>query len=160
MTGFRTWRWGVSLRNESTTADVKIDVSNSARAFTVAAMVSSLGGDQVEMLDDRTQRERGDERQRAHQDDDTDEEAHEQRGVSRQRAGPGRDDLLARQRAGDGERRNRQPVTSEEHHDAERGVVEGRVRAQPRKGAAVVVARRGEAVEDLAEAVDAGIRDT
>src|SRR5439155_24898571 len=98
MTGLRTWRFGVSFRNESTTAAPRIDVSNSARAFTVAAMVSSLGGDQVEMLDDRPQRERGDERQRAHQDDDADEEAHEQRSVGGQRAGARRDDLFPRQR--------------------------------------------------------------
>src|SRR5438105_12042799 len=114
MTGLRTWRCGVSLRNESTTADVKIDVSTSARAFTVAAMVSSPGGDQVEMLDDRSQRERGDERQRAHQDDDADQQPHEQWRVGRQCAGAGRNDLLARERAGDGERRDRQPVAREE----------------------------------------------
>src|SRR5439155_10152825 len=106
MTGLRTWRCGVSLRNESTTADVKIDVSNNARAFTVAAMVSSLGGNRAEMLDDRSQRESRDERQRAHQDDDADQQSHEQQAVAGQRAGARRDDLFPRQRASDGERRD------------------------------------------------------
>src|SRR5256885_15729584 len=66
-----------SLRNESTIACVRIDMSNSARAFTVPAMASapsSLRRDEGEMLDDRTQREGRDERQRAHQDDDADQD--------------------------------------------------------------------------------------
>ena len=51
-----------------------------------------------------------------------------------------------------------QPVASEQHGEAEGGVVEGRVRAEAGERAAVVVGRRGERVEHLAEAVRAGIQ--
>src|SRR5262250_2027640 len=106
MTGFRTCRRGVSLRNESTIACTTILGSKSARAFTVAAMtfVSSLRRDEGEMLD------HGSERQR----------------------------------------RDGEPVTPEKHREAERRVVEGRIRRQPGECAAVVVRCRRERVEDLA----------
>src|SRR3989442_14618295 len=97
MTGLRTWRRGVSLRNESTIACTRIVGSNSARAFTVPAMASapsSLRRDEVEMLDDRTQGKRRDERQRAHQDDHADQQPDEQGRVGRQGAGAGLDDRL------------------------------------------------------------------
>src|SRR2546430_17320310 len=41
MTGFRTWRRGVSLRKESTIACRTIVASNNERAFTVPAMALS-----------------------------------------------------------------------------------------------------------------------
>ena len=72
---------------------------------------------------------------------------------------PRRDDLLRRQRARDGERGDGQPVAGEQHGKAQRGVVEGRIGAEPSERAAVVVAGRGERVEDLAEAVGPGVGD-
>ena len=48
---------------------------------------------------------------------------------------------------------------AEEHDDAEGDVVEGAGGVQPGEGAAVVVSGRGEGVEDLAEAVGAGVED-
>ena len=113
----------------------------------------------MQVLDDRPERQRRDERQRADEDHHADQQHDEQRRVRRQRAGARRHDLLLRQRAGDRQHRDRQPVAREEHRDAERGVVERRVRAQPGERAAVVVAGRREGVEDLAEAVRAGIGD-
>src|SRR6266850_3787939 len=96
MTGFRTWRRGVSLRKESMIARMTIAGSKSARAFSVPAMsfVTSLRSDQVEMLDDRAERQRRDVRQRADQDDHADQQPDEQRRVGRQRPGARRDDLL------------------------------------------------------------------
>src|SRR6266850_1489032 len=121
MTGFRTWRRGVSFRNESTIACMTIVGSKSARAFSVPAMsfVTSLRSDQVEMLDDRAKR----------------------------------------QRPRDGQHRDDQPEAADEHADAERRVVEGRVRGEAGEGAAVVVGGGRERVEDLAEAVDPGVGD-
>src|SRR5437660_2649345 len=100
MTGFRSWRRGVSLRNESTIACRTIVGSKSARAFSVPAMsfVTSLRSDKVEMLDDRAERQGRDVRQRADQDDHTDQQPDEQRRVGQQRTGAGRDDFLPRQR--------------------------------------------------------------
>ena len=75
----------------------------------------------------------------------------EQRRVRRQRARAGGDALLGRERAGDREHRDDQPVAREQHRDAERRVVERRVGGQPGERAAVVVAGRGERVQDLRE---------
>jgi len=145
MTGLRTWRWGVSLRNESTIACVTIDMSNSARAFTVPAMAlgSSLAADEVRCSTIGPSARAGT-NVSAPTRMTTPTSNPRTTGVGGQRAGTGRDDLLPRQRASDGQGGDGQPVTGEEHHDAERRVVEGRVRAQPRERAAVVVTRRRE----------------
>ncbi len=66
--------------------------------------------------------------------------------------------LLLRERAGDGERRDGEPEAREEHLDAAERVVEGDVRREPGERAAVVPGLRAEGVEDLAEAVRAGVR--
>ena len=70
----------------------------------------------------------------------------------------GGSDLLARQRSGDGERRDDHQEAPDQHRDAERGVVEHRVGGEPRERAAIVAGRRGVGVKDLAEAVRAGVR--
>src|SRR5437867_10503154 len=122
MTGFRTCRRGVSLRNASTIACRMIPGSNSARALiAVAAMALSpfvettergvvdcfhelpLRRDQVEMLDDGTECQRRNERQGAHEDDHADQEPDEERSVSGQRPGTRRDSLLAGQGTRDGQ---------------------------------------------------------
>ena len=71
--------------------------------------------------------------------------------------GPAGHELLARQRAGDRQHRNGQPVAGDEHREAAGEVVERRVGGQAGEGAAVVVARERKGVEHLAEAVRAGI---
>src|SRR5205823_4208509 len=149
MTGFRTWRRGVSLRKESTIACCTIVASNNERAFTVPAMALSPhfpaiilhrsprpagpqprdglrlallllssprpagpqprdglrlallllssprpAGPQprdglrlalpCEMLDDRPERQRWNERQRADEEHDADQQPYEERRVRRQ----------------------------------------------------------------------------
>ena len=101
----------------------------------------------------------GQEAQRADDDDDPDQPDDEERRVRGQRARAGRHLLLARQRAGDRQGRDGQPVAGEEHDDAEGGVIERRVRAQPGEGAAVVARGRGKGIQDFAEAVRAGVED-
>src|SRR5262245_5592592 len=159
MTGLRTWRRGVSLRNESSTASPTMVRSNSGRLLLSVIGSASLRGDHRQVLDDRAQGQGGDERQRADEDDHADQQCGEQGGVRRQRARPRRHDLLPGQRARDGEGGNGQPVAREQHGDAQRRVVEGRVGAEPREGAAVVVAGRREGIQHLAEPVGPGVED-
>src|SRR4030095_9176693 len=96
MTGLRTWRRGVSLRNESTIACRMIEASKSERVLTELAMavIPSLRRDQRQVLDDGAERQRRDERQRADQDHHADQQPHEQWRVRRERAGADRNDLL------------------------------------------------------------------
>ena len=62
---------------------------------------------------------------------------------------------LRRQRAAEGEGRDHDAEAPEQHVDAADDVVERRVAGEPAEGRAVVVALRGEGVEDLGEAVRA-----
>ena len=83
----------------------------------------------------------------------------EQRAVGAQGAGALGDELLLGQRAGDGQRGQHHPEAADQHGQAQRDVVEGGVGAQAGEGAAVVAGRRGEGVEDLAQAVRPGVGD-
>src|SRR5262245_4061670 len=159
MTGFRTWRRGSSLRMEETSAPRTISASKSDRALACVGIgcLPASGGEH-EVLDDRPQREGGDEGERTHDDDDADEHRDEERRVRRQRAGARRHDLLACQRAGDGECRDGEPVAGDQHRDAAEQVVEGNVGVEAGEGAAVVVAHGAEGVKDLAEPVRARVR--
>src|SRR5262245_5545933 len=156
MTGLRSWTRGSSLRNESMIAPRTMAGSKSGRALACVDIDVPSGGEH-QVLDDRPQRERRDERERADDDHHADQQRDEERRVGGECSRARRDDLLARQRARDGERRDGEPVARHEHRDAAEQVVEGHVRAQPGEGAAVVVAHRAEGVEDLAEAVRTGV---
>ncbi len=79
--------------------------------------------------------------------------------MGRERARRRGNELLLRDRAGDREHGDHHAEASEEHRDGGEHVVEDRVRSEPTEGAAVVVRGRGHRVEDLAEAVRAGVRD-
>src|SRR5512137_1934462 len=76
------------------------------------------------------------------------------------RAGARRDFLLACQGSANRQGWNGQPVTREEHDDAEGGVIERRVNAQTSKGAAVVGGGRGEGIQNLTEAMRRGVEIT
>src|SRR5262245_10526774 len=103
ITGFRTWTPGVSFRNESMMARRRMGPSKSGRDFECVGMfrLSSLGGRHDEMLDDRSQRQRGNERERSNEHHHPDQQRDEERRVSRQGARTRRDRLLASQRARD-----------------------------------------------------------
>ncbi len=66
-----------------------------------------------QMFDDRSQRQGGQEAQRPDDDDDRDQPGDEERRMGGQRARAGRDFLLERQRAGNRQGRDGQPVTGE-----------------------------------------------
>ena len=74
------------------------------------------------VFDDRAQRQRREEGEAADDEDDSDYEADEERGVSRAEPGGGRHDLLSGQRPGDTEDRDDQEETADQH-----GHSEGRV---------------------------------
>src|SRR5262245_11187138 len=159
MTGLRTCMRGSSLRNESTSAPRTVVGSNSERALACVDMREGVlaSGGQHQLLDDRSQRERRDEGERPNDDDDADQHRDEERRVRRERPGARRHELLPRQRAGDGERGDGEPVARHQQRDAAEQVVEGNVGVEAREGAAVVVAHGAEGVEDLAEPVRARV---
>ena len=76
----------------------------------------------------------------------------------RERAERRRDAALGGHRAGQGEDRDDHPVAADEHRERPGDVVEGRVAGQPGEGRAVVAGLAGERVQDLAEAVRAGVQ--
>ena len=67
--------------------------------------------------------------------------------------------LLGGQRAGDRQDRDDQPVARHQHRQAERQVVERRIRAQARRRRCRCCCPRREGVQHFAEAVRAGVED-
>src|ERR1035441_6111209 len=159
MTGFLACRRGSSLRNESRTARVKIARSNKERAFGrrsrrragIMGLVR-LSFEHLQVLDDRAQRVSWEERERTDDEDDAEQEHHERRRGRAERTDRRRDALLPRQRAGQRDGRNDEQETAANHAYAGQQVVV-RVAAHAGEGAAVVLRRRGEHVENLGEAV-------
>src|SRR5579883_2277259 len=170
ITGLRTCCRGSSRRNESRIA---VRHSRAPRAAACAGasiltlILASFGGSSLEgraggeqqLLDDRAEREHGEEAERAQDDDDGDQPQHEQHGVRRQRAGARRDDLLRSERSRDREHGDDLPEPPQPHHHGADVVVEGRVPVEAGERAAVVVAHRGERVQELAEPVRSRVRD-
>src|SRR5579875_733065 len=152
MTGLRTWCRGSSFQTARRMARRTIAASRSGRALRwLADMRASV--DEHEVLDQRTERQRRQEGERPHDEHDADQQRDEERGVRGQRARPHGHELLLRERARDGERRDREPVARGEHLHPPEEVVEGGVGVEAGEGAAVVVPHRAERVEDLGEAV-------
>ena len=77
--------------------------------------------------------------------------------VGGQRAGAGFDALLRGERAGEREHGQDRHEAAEQHRQAEGGLEERAGDGEPGEGAAVVVGRRGEGVEDLGQPVRAGV---
>ncbi len=106
-----------------------------------------------------TQRENGEIGEGGDEDRHADEEADELRPVGGEGA-RGRGHLVLRgEAAREGEHEHDRHEPAEQHRDAERRVEPRRVRRESREGGAVVVRRRGERVEHLGHAVDAGVPD-
>ena len=110
-----------------------------------------------QMLDDRTQRDAGKERQRADHDYGRHQQAHEERAMCRQRAGRCRHSLLRGQAARRRQRRNDEQEPPEQHREAERQVVPGRVGGDAGERAAVVPGAARVRIQNLAEAVRAAV---
>ena len=94
------------------------------------------------MFNDRSQRQRREEAQRADDNDHTDQPGNKKGCVRRERPGAGRYLFLSYQRAGDRQDGDCQSEPSDEHGHPQGEVIEQVVGAQPGKGAAIVVARR------------------
>ncbi len=110
------------------------------------------------MFHHRAQRQRGHEIQRRRRAAPRPPARAMNSGVWRgQGAGGHRHVTLGGQAASNGQHRDHQPVARDPHRDAQRGVVEGVVRRQATKGAAIVIAGRGERVQDFRESMRAGI---
>src|SRR5438876_2362163 len=156
-TGFFATRCGASFLNDSRIAGRRIDGSRSESCFALGAISEDPSCSGREMLHDRAERERGKERERADDEDHRDEQTDEETAVRREGAGTRRSHLLVHHRSGDGDGRDHHQEAADEHVRPEGQVVEERVRVQSRERRAVVPRAAGECVEDLREAVRAGI---
>src|SRR5215468_9055240 len=147
---FATWR-GFSLRNDSFVARLTISGSNRGRVRTPFEMSSvasvfalslgSCGGavtvaiskhlsvQHLKMLNDRPKRKSREVGQRADDDDGSDKKNDEQRTMSRQRAARHWNQFLPGQAAGDRKCRDNEQKSSDQHVNAERQVVPGRIGA-------------------------------
>src|SRR5262245_4589880 len=117
MTGFFAIRRGSSFHTLSFAAARRIGPSQAETARTFLSPMASvhLSGLRDEVLDDRAQAERREERERADDHDHADEQHREERAVGRQRAQPRRRRLLARQHAGDAEGGDDHQEASRQH---------------------------------------------
>src|ERR1700736_3545907 len=93
---------------------------------------------QLELLEDGPKRKRREERERADDQDHADEQADEERPIGGKCARAGRNDLLARERAGQGEDGDHLEEAPDPQRRRAGGVVVDRVSGQAREGAAVV----------------------
>ncbi|ENN88782.1 hypothetical protein RHSP_23431 [Rhizobium freirei PRF 81] len=112
------------------------------------------------MLDDRSERERREEGQAANDQDRSDQQTDEERTVGREGAGRGGNRLLGDERTGNRERRHDDQEAADEHDDTERGVVPWSIGRQTSKGRTVIRRCGTVGIEDLREAVRAGIADS
>src|ERR1051326_3143381 len=162
MTGLRHKVAGLSFLKDSPTAGPRIEGWNSDKALAcVVIFVTPLvQGSSLhrEMLGQRPERDGREIGQPADDRDDADQQSDKQTAIGREGAGRGRRDVLRGQRAGDREHRNDHEEAADQHREADRRVVEGRVRGEPAKGAAVVAGPLRIGVEPFAEAVRPGIR--
>src|SRR5437868_3525699 len=135
ITGFLIMSRGSSFTKAARTAGTTIFGSSIAEAvaffcsFMVSMGVAPKGSEQGvgvhrEMLDDRTECQRREERQPADDQDHTDDEADEQATGGWQRAGRRRDRLLGGKRARQRHRRHDHEEAADEHRTGERQIVE------------------------------------
>ena len=82
----------------------------------------------LQLFDDWPQCQCGNKRERADEQDRADNHHHKQRLMRRQCAGTGRGVFLTGQRSGNRQRWNHQPISRDEHRNAECDVVERFVR--------------------------------
>ena len=113
-----------------------------------------LGADHHEVLDDRAERERRDERQRADEHDDADRAARRTAACASAACRARRHDLLLRQRAGDREHRDDEPVARERASRARARCCRRALLApRPANALPLLLPAEEKRVEDLAEAV-------
>src|SRR3954452_23929142 len=176
MTGLRMSVRGLSLTKLSPIARRTISGSTSLLSLAISALRS-----EAELLDDGAEREDGEEGQGGDDEDHAEHRGDEQRSVGRERSDRGGDAPLAHERAGQRQRGDDEEEASEQHHHreravhrqrgndeeeasekhphGERAVHEAGVGGEAGERRAVVVARRGEGVDELREPVRSGVGD-
>src|ERR1700722_16595710 len=102
-----------------------------------------------ELLDDRAERDSWEERESADDDDHADGQPDEHAVVGSERTEAGRDNVLGCQHPPEGEGWDHDGEAAHQHVDATQDVVERVVAIEASERRAVVVALRGEAIEDL-----------
>src|SRR3569623_2162584 len=119
ITGLRHWTAGVSFLNESMIAGFTSTGSNMA-SFLCDILFSfgSVRGPEHQLLDHRTERERGNVIQRADQHHGADQQHDEERAMGRHGAGAAGDALLRSAGAGQGQYRNDHAEAAEPHGNA------------------------------------------
>ncbi len=111
------------------------------------------------MFDDRPQRIGREVGQRAHDQDHSNQQAHEQRTRGGKGAQSRRYDPLLDQRTAEGQYGNEKSEAADQHGEAPRPVVELRVASDAGEGRAIVAVTRCVEVENLREPMWAGIED-
>src|SRR5579875_773576 len=167
ITGFFTIQRGLSLRTESTSACVTIFASHNLFFSDIAScFLSSLSlvpcleqppCFQQQVLQNRPQAERREECKRTQNQHHADQQRGKERCVHREGSRRRRHALLLRQIARQRQHGNHHQEAPDEHVPAERNVVPPCVGVQSGECRAVVACAGGEGVENLAEAVRAGV---
>ena len=106
---------------------------------------------ELEVLENRSERDGGEERERGDDQDRADQQRDEQRSVGGERSGARGHDLLLHEVAGHRHHRDEEEVATHPHGAGEHEVVEVGVAGEARERAAVVAGRRRERVENLGE---------
>src|ERR1035441_10074907 len=170
ITGFFIMARGFSLTNESLTARLTIGGSNSGRArdpllgmidvtssdgldgvgatVAIISLAPKLALNHQEMFHDRTERKRGEVRQRAHNQHDADQQGHEQRPVRGKRSGRDRHEFLLGQAA-----RRRQQGNQHQEPPGEHGQPDGRIEERS------IGVDAGERAAVVARAAAVGVND-
>ena len=111
------------------------------------------------MLDYRTERVGGEKCQRRDNQNHADQQDDENQAVRGEGAGTRRDDLFRRQRAGQREHRDLHQEAPEQHHQAKRDVIKGRVGVESAEGGAVIRGGLRKGIEHLRKPVWPRIAD-
>src|SRR5664280_2796531 len=106
-----------------------------------------------EVLDERPERERGEEGEATDDHDDADYQADEQAAGGRERADGGRHRFLFHERAGDRHGRDDHEEAADKHRNRAGDVEEHRVGRNAREGRSVIAGARGVQIEHLREPV-------
>src|ERR1700680_978580 len=117
------------------------------------ASAMSVARYELEVLENRPERDGGEEGQRRNDEDGADEERDEEHTIGGEGARTGGNDLLLYEIAGHRHHRDQEEKSTGPHRSRQHQVVIVGVPAEARERAAVVASRRGKGIEDLGQAV-------
>src|SRR5271168_974274 len=163
MTGFLIMVRGSSLRQESTIARRRILESRSEMAWCCRCSgmgaSESLSGKHLQVLEDGTKAERGEEGERADDEDGGNEKSGEQTAGYGKCSCGRRGDFFLGEISGDGQDGNDHEEAAEKHGGGAADVVPGSVAIEAAESGAVVAYRRSVEIKNLREPVGARIGD-